>query len=354
MSQALVTVSTVPHAGGGGATGRLHLSRVKALNALSMDMVRLMDKGLIQLIEDPAVTEILVTAEGSKAFCAGGDVKSLYFEMIDGRTGEDGYETSDFFREEYVLNNRIASCPKPFVSLLDGITMGGGVGISIMGSRRVATENLLFAMPETAIGFFPDVGGGYFMSRMGPLGTLLALTGERLKVGDCVASGIATDFIAAESREAFIADAEAAGIEAALDNHRADAPAPERFADLNALAEECFSGFDPIEMAAKLEVSANPEAPGQLKLLRRFSPLAIAVTCEQLKRASTMSFADTLIMEFRMSQAFTEGTEMREGIRSVLVDKDRNPAWTPATPEEVTKEMIDVHFAPLGERELVL
>jgi enoyl-CoA hydratase/carnithine racemase len=328
-------------------------------------MVRGIDRTLIDWQHDNDVEAVVITGDGDRAFCAGGDVKSVYLAGKSGEVGRDGTLTADFFREEYALNHRIAGYPKPYISYLDGVPTGGGVGISIMGSHRIASEHMLFAMPETGIGFFPDVGGSYFMSRLGPIGLLLALTGQPINYADALALGIATHFVPRESGRNIVERIAEKGIEPTLANPCGAIPAAESGPQdhpleiLQDLAERCFRVpsieliFDSLRNAGSSPDLADVARQTQEKLATR-SPTSLKLTCEQLSRGSRMSFAECLVMEYRISQACMKGHDFYEGIRAVLIDKDHLPRWSPESVDTVDTEFILSHFENLGDRQLQL
>ena len=342
-----------------GRVGHILLNRERALNALSLEMVRGIDRALIDWQNDDEIEVVVVTGAGDRAFCAGGDVKSVYLAGMAGEVGRDGVLTADFFREEYTLNHRIARYPKPYISYLDGVVMGGGVGISIMGSHRIASENTRFAMPETGIGFFPDVGGSYFMSRLGPIGLLLALTGQAINYADSLNLGIATHFVPRESARDIVARIASEGIESALVDAVEPVAESETLETLKELAERCFRVpvFDVILNALRIACH-DPrlaEVADQTRdILRTRSPTSLKLTCEQLSRGSQMSFPECLVMEFRMSQACMQGHDFYEGIRALLIDKDHSPKWSPGSLEAVDEELVLSHFENLDDRELRL
>ncbi len=322
------------------------LNRPAALNALTLEMCRVYEHQLAAWTSDEAVRAVLIAGAGERAFCAGGDVLAIW------RAGKAGGSLSaDFFRAEYRMNRRIKVFPKPHVALLDGVTMGGGVGISLHGSHRIATERTLFAMPETGIGLFPDVGATHFLSRLpGGLGLYLGLTGTRLKAADALYAGIATHFMPAER----LADFERAltghpDIDAVLADFAAD-PGPAPLAAHRPAIERCFQGDS---LDALLEALAREPGDWAAKTLAgltgRCSPTSLKITFEALRRAATMDFDAAMVMEYRLSQACMAGHEFYEGIRALLIDKDNRPAWEPATLEGVKPELVEAHFAkPAG------
>ncbi|NP_001383558.1 3-hydroxyisobutyryl-CoA hydrolase, mitochondrial isoform 2 [Gallus gallus] len=314
-----------------GGAGIITLNRPKVLNALSFKMIQQIYPQIKAWEQDPETFLIIIKGTGEKAFCAGGDVRAI---ADAGKAGDT--MTRDYFREEYRLDNAIGTCKKPYVALIDGITMGGGVGLSVHGHFRVATEKTVFAMPETAIGLFPDVGGGYFLPRLsGKIGHLLALTGFRLKGRDVLKAGIATHFV--ESGKTKI-DQEK---EFVLDEHM------ER---INSI----FSANSMEEIVQKLKQDGSPFATKQLEAINKMSPTSLKLTLRQLREGATMSLQDVFTMEYRLSQACMRGHDFYEGVRAVLIDKDQSPRWKPAALEEVSDEFVDNCFKPLGNNDLKL
>jgi enoyl-CoA hydratase len=339
------------------------LNRPKALNALTLPMIRRLDPALAAFAADDGVRAVLIRGAGDRAFCAGGDVRAVYDDGRAMKAGTgDGALTRDFFREEYVLNRRIHRFPKPFVALLDGIAMGGGVGLSIHGSHRIVTEKTLFAMPETGIGLFPDVGGSWFLPRMpGELGTYVALTGARLHAADCLYVGAGTRFVPSElmeelqtelARDLAGGDDAADVVDAVVARHCRPAGEPP-LAERREAIDQCFR-FDTVEeIVTALRRRGDAWATQQLETLSRMSPTSMKVTLEEVRRGAGRDIDACLAMEYRLAQACMAGHDFYEGIRAVLVDKDRNPKWSPAALAEVTDDMVERHFAELGERELV-
>ena len=330
-----------------GSIGLATLNRPKALNALTLGMIRLFDPQLRAWAADPEIKAIVVQGAGEKAFCAGGDVVNLYESGKAAKAGEsDGASIRAFFSEEYVLNRLIHNCPKPYVALIDGITMGGGVGLSEHGSHRVVTERTMFAMPETGIGLYPDVGGTYFLPRLpGQVGTWLGLTGDRLKAADMLAVGAADAFVPSARLEALIADlAEGAPADEAIARHREEAGDPPVAANREAI-DRCYA-HDRVEaIVAALEAEGTEWAAGQIATLKRVSPTSMKVTLEALRRGAKLDFDACMIQELRLSLAFLARHDFYEGIRAALVDKDRNPRWSPATLAEVEAEEVERYFA---------
>lgn len=342
-----------------GPLGLVTMTRPKALNALTLGMIRALHPQLDRWAADPAIAAVAIRGEGGKAFCAGGDVRAIWETAKAGGhvPGEPGQLAADFFREEYQLNRRIHTFEKPFVALIDGITMGGGVGLSVHGDLRLAGPRTLFAMPETAIGLFPDVGGSYFLPRLpGGLGLYLALTGERLKAADCLYAGIATHYVAAEEEEilAALAAADWQAPEACLAPLLGEPEVPALLPPHRAAIDRCFAGRDSVEaVVAALEAEGSDWARATLATLAKRSPTSMKVAFEQLRRGATASFDDCMTMEYRLSQAaMRPGSDFFEGIRAVLVDKDHAPTWNPESLAGVGAAAVAAWFQPLGAHDL--
>lgn len=335
--------------------GLITLNRPKALNALSYGMILEMEKVIPGWEKDPAIKAVVLRGAGDRAFCAGGDVAGLYREMRD---DPKGTLRRDFFRDEYIVNRRIYRYAKPWISLIDGIDMGGGVGLSAHGSHSVASEKFLFAMPETTIGLFPDVGGGYFLTRLqGALGTFLALTSHRLKAADALWAGIVDAHVPSarmNELQAALGAADLAGpdanrkVDAVIAGFATDAGAPGLPA-MMADIDHCFSAETVGEIQDKLGRHPGEWAQKQLAALMKLSPLSMAITLEQLKRCANRSFEDTMTIEYRMSQrAMQAGHDFFEGVRALLIDKDQKPKWNPPTIAGVTRDMVESHFKPVA------
>jgi enoyl-CoA hydratase len=332
-----------------GRLGLVTLNRPKALNALSLGMIAAFTRRLQEWATDDAVQAVAVTGAGGRAFCAGGDVASLYHDGLAARRGEgDGAACRDFFRNEYRLDRLTARFPKPYVCLIDGVFMGGGVGISAHGPHRVVSEKALFAMPETAIGLFPDVGGSYLLPRLpGRLGRYLALTGARLKAADLLYAGVATAFVASDRFESLIcALAEHADPAAAIAAHAAPPPEAPPLAAVRDVIDRCFAADDVEGIFAALTAEDSDPAREILATLNRMSPTSLKISLEAARRGAAMTLEACLVMEYRLSQGCMAGHDFYEGVRSVLIDKDKNPRWSPARPEEVSPETVERHFAP--------
>jgi enoyl-CoA hydratase/carnithine racemase len=335
--------------------GVITLNRPKALNALTHGMILELEKALPGWEADPSIKAVVLRGAGDRAFCAGGDVIGLYREMRDNPSGT---LRRDFFRDEYIVNRRIYRFAKPWISLIDGIDMGGGVGLSVHGSHSVASEKFLFAMPETTIGLFPDVGGGYFLTRLpGALGTFLALTSFRLKVADAVWAGIVDAHVPSARMGDLLAALGAADLSGPDANRKVDKVIAAFATDagvptLRALMpdiDRCFSAETVGEIEAKLKKQPGDWAQKQLAALLKLSPLSMAITLEQLKRCANRSFEDTMTIEYRMAQScMRPDHDFFEGVRALLVDKDQKPKWNPSTIDTVTPAMVEAHFQPLA------
>jgi enoyl-CoA hydratase/carnithine racemase len=333
-----------------GRLGFIRLNRPQALNALTLDMSRRLDRGLKDWAGNPEVSVVAVRGAGSRAFCAGGDVRALY------KAGPGSPYTDTFYREEYVLNRNVFRFPKPYVALMDGIVMGGGVGISAHGSHRVVTERTVFAMPETGIGLFPDVGATWLLSRCpGESGIYLGLTGARLQAADLIALGLAEGMVPSERLDAFessLADAgKSARVDALLHRFQADPGAPS-LAPHRAAIDRCFSEPTVERILAALDAEGTGWAKAAAATLRTKSPTSLKVSLRQLRLGRTLpDFEAAMRLEFRLVQHFMAGGDFFEGVRAVVIDKDQRPRWSPDRLEAVSEAAVDAYFAPL-EREL--
>jgi len=333
-----------------GAIGLITLNRPKALNALTPAMCIAMDAQLVRWRDNDTIRAVVIRGAGERAFCAGGDIRALYEA---GRTG--GADLTDFYRHEYRLNARIKHFPKPYLALLRGIVMGGGVGVSIHGSHRLADASAIFAMPETGIGLFPDVGGSYFLPRLpGEIGMYLALTGSRLKTPDMLYSEIATHAVAAAHWEMLI-DRLAGGDtpETALAGLTNDAGVP-ALTEFLETVDRCFAHDSVEAILAALDEDDNAWGSLAATTIRLKSPTSLKITFRELREGRSLSFDDCLRMEFRMVTRVMTGHDFFEGVRATIIDKDNEPAWQPETLPEVTDADVDAYFASLGENELAL
>ena len=335
-----------------GCAGFVILDKQETLNAVTDDMLTALNNQLDDWQVDPNITRIVIKAAPGRAFSAGGDIRHLY------ERGKAKDYDFDFFAREYRLNARIAKFPKPYIALIDGIVMGGGVGVSFHGSHRVVGENVSFAMPEVGIGFFPDVGASYLLSRLQKgLGLYLGLTGSRVKQADALWSGLATHACKSE---------DFAPLEAALQE-------PEDLeVILNRFSTQTESGpvqgqiskiethFDQPtldDIFSSLKGSAQQGdgwASETLDTLGQKSPTSLAIAFQQISNGAELSIDECMKMEFRILRRILPQQEFYEGIRAAIIDKDNKPAWRPNRQELVDRRDIDAHFAPLGEGELEL
>ena len=333
-----------------GAVGHLSLNRPKALHALTLEMCHAMSGALSAWADDDAIEAVIIDHAEGRGFCAGGDIAFLRNSALN----DGGSSGRKFFHDEYQLNHQLFTYPKPVVAFMDGITMGGGVGIAMPAKYRVATENTRLAMPETGIGLFPDVGGGWYLSRLsGRLGQFLALTGARLDGAECLWAGLATHYLASEKlaeAKARIIDSpdRAAGILAEL----AEKP-PEARIEANAEKIARHFASDRYEdILAGLEADESEWAAKELATLGTKSPQTCKVALRQLAESAVLDdFADNMRMEYRIASRVLIRPDFAEGVRAVIVDKTNDPAWEPATPEGVTEDLIDAIFAPLPGNE---
>jgi len=328
-----------------GIAGHISLNRPKAIHALTLDMCRGMSAALADWENNDNVAAVLLDHSEGRGFCSGGDINLLRQSALT----DGGISGRRFFFDEYRLNHQIFAYTKPVVAFMDGITMGGGVGISQPARFRVATENTRFAMPETGIGLFPDVGGGWYLSRLDSrIGQFLALTGARLKGEECLWAGLATHYLPSsaleEAKRRIVAGHEIAGVLGAL----AVTPPEPPIAEHEAAIRKHFA-FDTLEeILASLEGDDSDWAARELATLRTKSPQACKVSLRQLAESGKLTnFADNMAMEYRIGSRVLTLPDFAEGVRAVIVDKDQAPKWKPATPERVTDEMLDAIFAPL-------
>jgi enoyl-CoA hydratase len=328
-----------------GAVGRLTLNRPQALHALTSEMCRLMTEALVTWLDNPIVKLVMIDHSGARGFCAGGDIR-----MLAESGAGDGVAAKGFFFDEYRLNHLLFEYPKPVLAIMDGVTMGGGVGLAAPARYRVATERTTYAMPETGIGLFPDVGGGWFLPRMpGHIGLWLALTGARIKAADCELVGMATDFMESDKLEAFKAAliADPAAVETLLTEYEGDAGRP-TLAQHQDEIDRIF-GHDSVEaIVAALEAADTDWAREQLKVLGAKSPQTMKVAFRQLKLGGlARRFAENMAMEYRIGARVVQRPDFIEGVRAVIVDKDNAPKWNPPTLEGVSEALLDEIFSPL-------
>jgi enoyl-CoA hydratase len=334
-----------------GAAGVITLNRPHALNAVTHGMVHALAAQLEAWARDPAITRVVIRGAGERAFSAGGDIRALY-EL--GRAGRQA-EMLPFWRDEYTLNAFIKHYPKPYIALIDGIVMGGGVGVSIHGSHRVAGEKFQFAMPEVGIGFFPDVGATWLLPRMpGEAGTYAALTGERLKVADAVATGIASHHVDSrrfpELLDALCGNVPVDALLAAF----AQSPGESALIHRSATIDRLFVGDRVEDILSRLDREAEGGADGgwaraTAATIRAKSPTSLKIALAQMRRGKNWSFSECMKAEFRIVSRLVYWHDFYEGIRAVIIDKDNAPRWRPATLDAVREVEVERHFAPLAE-----
>lgn len=335
-----------------GSIARLTLDRADALHALNMPMCEDILAALSSWLKNDDIQLILIDhAEGTRGFCAGGDIR-----MLAESGAGDGAQARAFFAVEYRMNAVIHNATKPIIALMDGVTMGGGVGLSVHGRYRVGTERTLFAMPETGIGLFPDVGGGWFLPRLeGELGTWLALTGARLKGADVKAAGVATHLVPSE----LLANLKAQIAQADF-GHGADDMLAEILSPLDQAAPEpgfaphletintCFKHDRAEDIVAALKADGGDWALKQVEIIESKSPRTVKVALRQLREgAGFATFEENMRNEYRIGARQVQSADFLEGVRAVIVDKDHAPKWSPATLEEVSDAVVDSVFAPL-------
>jgi len=323
-----------------GRVGRIKLNRPKALNALDVPMIRLITAALHAWRDDPHIHAVVIEAAGERAFCAGGDIRALRQNQLDGNRAP----VDAFFTEEYALNRMIASYPKPYIALIDGICMGGGIGVSIYGDYRVASEHAVFAMPETAIGFFPDIGATFFLPRLpGRLGTYLGLTGARIQGADAVHAGFATQFTPRAELHQLSQALARDGI-AALARHAAPLPDFTLQAQ-RATIDTIFAADSVPEILHRLDAEASDWARQTIEALRTVSPSALAWTLRILRDGAHRTLEQCLAAEFALTHTTMRHNDFIEGVRAMVVDKDRSPRWQPPRIEDVAPADTAAMFA---------
>ncbi|MBA4163847.1 MAG: enoyl-CoA hydratase [Erythrobacter sp.] len=328
-----------------GFAGFLSLNRPKALHALTLGMCHAMSAALRKWAGDDSVKAVIIDHAEGRGFCAGGDIAFLRNSALN----DGGISGRRFFHDEYQLNHQLFAYAKPVVAFMDGITMGGGVGISQPAKYRVATENTRLAMPETGIGLFPDVGGGWYLSRLpGRIGQFLALTGARLDGAECLWAGLATHYLLSdrlEEAKARIAQGhEPGGVLTAL----SESPPPARLEGNAGEIARHFVSDRYEDVLASLEAENSEWAAKELAALSTKSPQTCKVALRQLAESAQLAdFADNMRMEYRIASRVLLRPDFAEGVRAVIVDKTNDPQWNPATPEEVTGDLLDAIFAPL-------
>ena len=325
-----------------GVVGFLTLNRPKAINSLTQTMVTAMDAALAAWATDDAVKAVVVSGAGERGLCAGGDVVAIYHSAQAG-----GAEARRFWFDEYRLNARIARFPKPYIALMDGIVMGGGLGIGMHGSARVVTDTSKIAMPEVGIGLIPDVGGTMLLSRApGLLGLHAALTGAPFSAADAIVLGFADHYVPHADLEAFATAVVADGVEVALSTFAQQPPASQLAAQRDWI-DDCYAGKTVMDIVAALRDRDEGPADDAANLIATRSPIALAVTLASIRRAADYTtLEETLVQEYRVSCAAVRSHDLVEGIRAQVVDKDRNPKWSPVSLAAVTDEDVQSYFVP--------
>uniref|UniRef100_A0A914YV26 3-hydroxyisobutyryl-CoA hydrolase, mitochondrial n=1 Tax=Panagrolaimus superbus TaxID=310955 RepID=A0A914YV26_9BILA len=342
-----------------GAARIITLNRPKALNALNLSMVRQIYPQMKEWINDDKAGLVIIKGAGDKAFCAGGDVLSVTQSAKSG-----GHVHKEFFREEYILNYLIGTYKLPYIALIDGITMGGGCGLSIHGDFRVATEKTLLAMPETALGLFPDVGGSFFLPRLpGKLGMMLALTGYRLKGSDVFHSGLATHYVESkniseienELKKLPKSECKNENIDKILNKFTPEHVPGFSLQSHIETVNTTFNGKSVENIIENLKAKGDEFAKKQVAELMKMSPTSLKVTYQQLINGSVSDFPSVFTMEHRMGYHFLEANDFYEGCRAILIDKDRNPKWNPSKLEDVSADAVNRYFGPIsGVEDLIL
>ncbi len=323
-----------------GRVGRVTLNRPKALNALNLTMIRAIAAALDGWRADPAVHAVVIEGAGGRAFCAGGDVRAVRDAALAGRTDD----IHAFFAAEYALNQVIADYPKPFVALVDGICMGGGIGVSVHGAARVATDAALFAMPETGIGLFPDIGATYILPRLrGQVGMYMALTGARLGGADALHAGLATHFTDRETLAALPAALAADGMAALAGIAR---PASPTLPPHMAAIEHCFGAPSVPAIVQRLEALDTEWSRHTLGTLRGMSPSAVCWTFRIVRDGAARTLPQCLAAELALTGRVARHPDLAEGVRAAVVDKDRQPRWSPGSIADVDPAAIEAMFAP--------
>ncbi len=329
-----------------GRCGLITLNRPAALNALNLTMIRAIAGALDQWESDPAVGAIVIKGIGGRAFCAGADIRALY-QL--GKAGRSDQQLA-FLAEEYRLNRRIKRYRKPYIALIDGIVMGGGAGLSMHGSHRVAGETLAFAMPEVGIGFFPDVGATFFLPRLpGSTGAYLGLTGGRIGCGDAVALGLASAYVSS-ARHGALLDRLISGEDpaAAIAGERAPAP-PSTLIERQALIDHCFSAPTVTAIMEKIAADDSDFARETLKAISTKSPTSLAIALRQMQIGADLDIDEALRVEFRIAGQIVKGHDFYEGVRATIIDKDHRPHWRPSEIKAVSATDIDTYFAHLPD-----
>ncbi|MFZ3290851.1 MAG: enoyl-CoA hydratase/isomerase family protein [Mycobacterium sp.] len=325
--------------------GFVTLNRPKAINSLNQGMVDGLSAVLTAWERDPAVDAVVLSGAGERGLCAGGDVVAIYHSARG-----DKVEARRFWHDEYLMNGQIGRFPKKYVALMDGIVMGGGVGVGAHANTRIVTDTSKVAMPEVGIGFIPDVGGAYLLSRApGSLGLHAALTGAPFSGADAIALGFADHFVPHDKLDTFTKAIAADGVERAIAAHAVEPP-PSNLAAQREWIDDCYAGDTILDVVAALRGHDAEAAKDAANLIATRSPIALSVTLEAVRRAANLdTLEDVLAQDYRVSSASLRSHDLVEGIRAQLVDKDRNPKWSPASLAEVTAADVDAYFAPVDD-----
>lgn len=323
-----------------GRVGRIRLNRPSALNALDLEMIRAIRSALEQWRDQPRVHAVVIEGVGERAFCSGGDIRAVRAARLRG----DDAAIESFFTEEYALNLAIAEYPKPYVALINGVCMGGGIGVSVHGSIRVATEAALFAMPETAIGMFPDIGASFFLPRLpGHLGMFLCLTGTRMRGADAVHAGLATHHVPHAAFPELAAAIVRDGV-AVVAEHAAALP-PFSLAAHREAIDRCFGADSVAAILRQLQAEDSDWSREVLATLRQMSPASVLWSFELVRRGADSTLAQCLQRELALTRTVTRHPDYLEGVRAMVVDKDRKPRWKAARIEDVDHAEIEAMFA---------
>ncbi|MET7617863.1 enoyl-CoA hydratase/isomerase family protein [Streptomyces sp. NPDC005408] len=333
-----------------GRAGYITLNRPRALNALTHPMVRTVDAALAAWEQDPAVEVVIIAGAGERGLCAGGDIRAIHADALAGGTASPA-----FWRDEYRLNARIARYSKPYVALMDGIVMGGGVGVSAHGDVRIVTERSVVAMPETGIGFVPYVGGTHLLARApGELGTHLALTGSVVGAADALLCGLADHFVPSQHLAELTASPAELDVAEAVARYAVAAPEGE-LARHREWIDDSYAADSVEEILDRLLDCGEPAAKEAAETILTRSPTSLKVTLAAVRRARALGVLEAVLdQEYRVSCVAFSSPDLVEGVRAQVIDKDRRPHWSPAKLSEVTDADVDRFFAPLGERELGL
>lgn len=338
-----------------GKAGVITLNRPKALNALDLEMIRQIRQTLLQWRTDPKIEFIVVEGVGEKAFCAGGDIRSVY----EARLRDDWAYMEDIFREEYEMNYVIGTYPKPYISLIQGYCMGGGMGLSIHGSHRIVTDDTVMAMPEAGIGFFTDVGASYFLNQCpGKIGIFMGITGEKIKAEDCLYTGLGTHYVPQDQwsslKKNILSAAKVSEALAVINSFHKMPPKSAKGEGLEhhrELIDTIFSAQSMEEINERLEKNQTPQGSAWLKKIDTQSPLSMKVILALLQKTKETSLKKCLMTEFRVGQHFMGKYDFFEGVRALLIDKDNRPQWQPRQFRDILVKDVKKYFSPLVGKE---